>query len=93
MVQLLRKRKVRIKKVLDILRYEDELELLQIQLAEFQQWVRIHQKRLAIVLEGRDAAGKGGAIRRFIEHFKPLTFRVIALPAPTEMEQGQRDFQ
>lgn len=93
LVQLLRSRNIKLKKVNTILRYEKELELLQIQLAQFQQWVKTHQKRVAILFEGRDAAGKGGAIRRFIEHFKPRTFRVVALPAPTEMEQGQWYFQ
>jgi polyphosphate kinase 2 len=50
-------------------------------------------KRIAIILEGRDAAGKGGTIRRFIEHLNPRALRVVALPKPTEEERGQWYFQ
>ena len=50
-------------------------------------------RRVAIIFEGRDAAGKGGAIRRFTEHLNPRSMRVVALPKPTEMEKGQWYFQ
>jgi polyphosphate kinase 2 len=64
------------------------LESLQIELVKLQRWIQEEGKRLAIIFEGRDAAGKGGTIRRFIEHL-----RVVALPKPTEEERGQWYFQ
>ena len=93
LVEMLRSRKIKMEKVVNILRYEEELALLQIQLVKFQQWVQKKQKRVAILFEGRDAAGKGGTIRRFTEHLNPRSIRVVALPAPTETEQGQWYFQ
>ncbi len=82
-----------VKKLLDTIRYQRELEELQIELIKLQQWVQKEKKRIAIIFEGRDAAGKGGAIRRFIEHLNPRSMRVVALPKPTEVEQGQWYFQ
>ncbi len=76
-----------------ILRYEQELEMLQIELVKMQRWMQEQQKRVAILFEGRDAAGKGGTIRRFIEHLNPRAMRVVALPVPTEEEKGQWYFQ
>ena len=58
-----------------------------------QRWVQKRGKRIAILFEGRDAAGKGGAIRRFIEHLNPRAMRVVALPKPNEVERGQWYFQ
>jgi polyphosphate kinase 2 len=58
-----------------------------------QRWVVAKKRRVAILFEGRDAAGKGGAIRRFTEHLNPRSMRVVALPAPTEEERGQWYFQ
>jgi polyphosphate kinase 2 len=58
-----------------------------------QTWVADKKKRVAILFEGRDAAGKGGAIRRFIEHMNPRLLRQVALPAPTAVEKGQWYFQ
>ncbi|MBX7227119.1 MAG: polyphosphate kinase 2 [Chitinophagales bacterium] len=81
------------KKLLDAIKYETELEKLQIELVKLQRWVQEKGKRVAIIFEGRDAAGKGGTIRRFTEHINPRAMRVVALPKPTEEERGQWYFQ
>jgi len=90
---LLRQKGFSTRKVLNTLRYEAELEKLQIELVRLQRSIQLHGRRVAIIFEGRDAAGKGGTIRRFIEHLNPRTARVVALPKPTEVEQGQWYFQ
>ena len=81
------------RKVLETIRYDEELEKLQIELVKLQRWVQAKGKRIAILFEGRDAAGKGGTIRRFTEHLNPRAMRVVALPKPTEEEKGQWYFQ
>lgn len=73
--------------------YEAELKDLQRELVLLQQHVVKNNKRLLIIFEGRDAAGKGGAIRHFTRHLNPRAMRVIALPKPTETETGQWFFQ
>jgi polyphosphate kinase 2 len=73
--------------------YEHELERLQIEMLKMQLWVKEEGERVAIVFEGRDAAGKGGAIRRFTEHTNPRGARVVALPKPTDLERSQWYFQ
>jgi len=73
--------------------YESELFKLQAELVDLQQWVAKHKKRVCILFEGRDAAGKGGAIRRFTEHLNPRSMRVVALTKPTEIEKGQWYFR
>jgi len=73
--------------------YEAELLRLQIELAKLQRWVRESGERLLIVFEGRDAAGKGGAISRFNMHLNPREARVVALPKPNDTERGQWYFQ
>ncbi len=93
LLTLLRQKGFSAKKALTTLRYEAELEKLQIELVRLQRSVQLEGRRVAIIYEGRDAAGKGGTIRRFIEHLNPRTARVIALPKPTEVEQGQWYFQ
>lgn len=80
-------------KIAAIFEYEEELKKLQIELVKFQRWVEETKQRVAIIFEGRDAAGKGGAIRRFIEHLSPRAMRVVALPKPTVEETGQWYFQ
>ncbi len=80
-------------KALRILNYEEELVKLQIELVKLQNWVYENKKRVLIIFEGRDAAGKGGAIKRFTEHLNPRRYRVVALPKPTEVEMGQFYFQ
>jgi polyphosphate kinase 2 len=69
--------------------YERELEKLQVELCVLQDWVKEQGERIIVIFEGRDAAGKGGLIRRIAERVSPRVFRVIALPAPTEREKSQ----
>lgn len=73
--------------------YEKEKYLLQVELLKLQTWVKETGQRVVILFEGRDAAGKGGTIRRFMEHLNPRGARVIALEKPTERELGQWYFQ
>jgi polyphosphate kinase len=93
LVKLLKSRNIKIKPVLAELKYEEELVQLQIELVKLQRWAQKNGKRIAILFEGRDAAGKGGAIRRFTEHLNPRSIRVVALPKPSEVETGQWYFQ
>ncbi|MFD0761992.1 polyphosphate kinase 2 [Lutibacter aestuarii] len=90
---MIKEKKIPIDKVSKKLFYEDELRKLQIELVKLQQWVSKNKKRVAIIFEGRDAAGKGGNIRRFTEHLNPRSMRVVALTKPTEVEQGQWYFR
>ncbi len=73
--------------------YERTLRVLQIELLKAQRWIRESGARLVIVFEGLDAAGKGGAIKRFTEHLNPRWARVVALPEPDQKERGQWYFQ
>ena len=73
--------------------YEVEKYLLQIELLKYQYWAQDHGHRHVIVFEGRDAAGKGGTIKRFMEHLNPRSARVVALTKPTSTEAGQWYFQ
>ncbi|MBU2890941.1 polyphosphate kinase 2 [Celeribacter halophilus] len=73
--------------------YKDELESLQRELVKMLADVRKTGKRIVVVFEGRDAAGKGGTIKRFRENLNPRSARVVALSKPTEREQGQWYFQ
>lgn len=73
--------------------YMKELEALQIELAKLQVWARESGARIAILFEGRDAAGKGGVITRFREHLNPRAARVVALPKPSDFEASQWYFQ
>lgn len=80
-------------KITETLAYEKQLRHLQIELVKLQQWVLKTNKRVAVVFEGRDAAGKGGSIRRFMEHLNPRSSRLVALNKPTNVEKGQWYFQ
>ncbi|MDH5366746.1 MAG: polyphosphate kinase 2 [Cyclobacteriaceae bacterium] len=80
-------------KALRYVKNEDELKEHQSELIKLQQWVIKNKKRICIIFEGRDAAGKGGAIRRITHHLNPRHYRVVALPKPTEIEKGQWYFQ
>jgi polyphosphate kinase len=73
--------------------YEGEKRLLQIELLKMQNWIKDAGKRLVILFEGRDAAGKGGTIKRFMEHLNPRHARVVALEKPTNYEFRQWYFQ
>jgi polyphosphate kinase len=73
--------------------YEDELLRLQGEMVKIQQWVRAEGKRLVVIFEGRDAAGKGGAIKRVTEFLNPRFAHIAALPAPSDRERGEWYFQ
>lgn len=73
--------------------YEQELERLQIELVKLQEWIRLKGLRVVVVFEGRDAAGKGGVIKRITESLSPRVCRVAALATPTEREQTEWYFQ
>jgi polyphosphate kinase 2 len=81
------------KKAIRTLKYEKRMGKLQEELLVMQQWVVKNNKKVVVIFEGRDAAGKGGAIRRITEHLPPREVRVVALPKPDEIEQGQWYFQ
>ncbi len=73
--------------------YEGHKARLQVELLKVQRWVRGSGKKIVILFEGRDAAGKGGTIKRFMEHLNPRGARVVALDKPSEVERGQWYFQ
>ena len=73
--------------------YDKALLHLQEELVKMQQWVRDNGQRVVIVIEGRDAAGKGGVIKRITEYLNPRWCRIAALPAPSDREEGQWYFQ
>lgn len=73
--------------------YEAELFRLQTELVKLQEWAKASGPRIVVLLEGRDAAGKGGAIKRITEYLAPRFARIAALPVPTEREQSQWYFQ
>jgi len=93
LLQLLGTKNVNVEKALVKLRYEQELEKLQMELVKLQRSVQLEGRRVAILFEGRDAAGKGGTIRRFMEHLNPRSARIVALPKPTDLQKGQWYFQ
>jgi polyphosphate kinase 2 len=73
--------------------YEAEKRLLQIELLKLQNWVKSSGEKIVVLFEGRDAAGKGGTIKRYMEHLNPRGARVVALEKPSEREQGEWYFQ
>ena len=85
--------KIPISKTIRKLKYEKELAMLQTELVNLQKWIADNKMRVAIIFEGRDAAGKGGSIKRFKEHLNPRSSRVVALTNPTEVERGQWYFR
>lgn len=74
-------------------RYEKELRRLQAELCKLQDWVKYKGLRVIVIFEGRDAAGKGGTIRAMTERVSPRTFRLVALPAPSDREKTQMYMQ
>lgn len=88
-----KKSKEEVTDLLETVQYEKELLALQAEFVDFQRWVAKTKKRVCIIFEGRDAAGKGSAIRRFTEHLNPRSMRVVALTKPTEVEKGQWYFR
>jgi len=82
-----------VSKALRILNQEAKLERLQEELIKLQQWVEAKEEKLVVIFEGRDAAGKGGAIRRMTQHLNPRELNVVALSKPTDEEKNQWYFQ
>jgi polyphosphate kinase 2 len=74
-------------------RYESELFRLQLELVKMVEWIKHEKLKVVVIFEGRDAAGKGGVIKRITQHLSPRICRVVALPAPTERERTQWYFQ
>lgn len=79
--------------VLAVTRYQIEFKKLQTELIKLQNWVIDNKKKVVVLFEGRDAAGKGGTINRIVSHINPRHFKVVALPKPTSEEAGQWYFQ
>jgi len=73
--------------------YEQKKKALQVELLKVQRWVRETGQKVVVLFEGRDAAGKGGTIKRFMEHLNPRGARVVALEKPTDQERGEWYFQ
>lgn len=86
-------KKVDVRRALRYTKYELELKRLQAELVDAHEWIIDNGKKVIVLFEGRDAAGKGGAIRRITAHINPRHFKKIALPKPSEQEQGQWYFQ
>jgi polyphosphate kinase 2 len=93
LLEIIDEKQIPIHKTLRTIEYEDTLIGLQMELVKLQSWINKNKKRVAIIFEGRDAAGKGGTIRRFVEHLNPRTMRVVALDKPTNVEKGQWYFE
>ena len=93
LVALLDKQPLNVNKALRYIKYEKKLQKLQVELIRLQTWAIQNEERIIIVFQGRDAAGKGGAIRRITERINPRHMRIVALPKPTADEQSQWYFQ
>jgi polyphosphate kinase 2 len=93
LLALLSKAPLNIERSLRFVDYERKLKKLQVELIRLQTWAINNNERIIIVFQGRDAAGKGGAIRRLTERINPRHMRIVALPKPTEDEQTQWYFQ
>jgi len=93
LLDLLAEKEFDLEKVNLIRQYEDELQKLQIELLKLQNWILKKKKRVVVVFEGRDAAGKGGTIRRFNRFLNPRSMRVVALNKPSDIERGQWYFR
>lgn len=93
LIALLSKEPLNIERALRYIDYERKLKKLQTEVIRLQKWAIQNNERIVILFEGRDAAGKGGAIRRITERINPRHMRIVALPKPTEDEQTQWYFQ
>ncbi|MEQ8910098.1 MAG: polyphosphate kinase 2 [Vicingaceae bacterium] len=93
MYALLKSKKINLQKALNEARYVKTLKEKQEELIKLQKWVIDRGEKVIVIFEGRDAAGKGGAIRRITEHINPRQFRIVALNIPTEDERNQWFFQ
>lgn len=92
-LELLNSKDFDLEKVLKKLKYSENMDCLQEELIKLQNWMINSDKRVLIIFEGRDAAGKGGTIKRFTDGLMPRYHRVVALPKPSETEKGQWYFQ
>jgi polyphosphate kinase 2 len=90
---LLKPKTLDVQRTLRRVKYEYKLKELQREMIKLQQWVYANNKQVIIIAEGRDAAGKGGAIRRMTEHLNPRLLRIVALPKPNKSEKKQWYFQ
>ena len=93
LIALLSKEPLNIERALRYIDYERKLKKLQTEVIRLQKWAIHNNERIVVLFEGRDAAGKGGAIRRITERINPRHMRIVALPKPTEDEQTQWYFQ
>ena len=93
LLKLAKEEGISVEKIWRKIQYETELELLQSEFVKLQNWISQNKMRVAVLFEGRDAAGKGGSIKRFKEHLNPRKSRVVALSKPTEVEKGQWYFR
>ncbi|MDG2193917.1 MAG: polyphosphate kinase 2 [Polaribacter sp.] len=93
LLALFSKEPINVDRAIRYVDYEKKLEKLQIELIKLQTWTIQNNERIIVIFEGRDAAGKGGAIRRMTERINPRFMRIVALSKPTESEQSQWYFQ
>ncbi len=93
LLSLLRNETINVQKSIRYLDYEKKLKKLQVELVKMQSCIIDNNEKVIVIFEGRDAAGKGGAIRRITERINPRFFQIVALPKPTEEEQSQWYFQ
>jgi polyphosphate kinase len=93
LLALLSKQPLSVDKALRYVNYQKRLKKLQVELIRMQTWAINNDERIIVVFQGRDAAGKGGAIRRITERINPRFMRIVALPKPTKDEQSQWYFQ
>lgn len=93
LISLFNRETVNLERTLRYLDYEKKLKKLQVELIRLQTWAIQNNERIIILFEGRDAAGKGGAIRRATERINPRHFRIVALPKPRQEERTQWYFQ
>ena len=93
LIALLSKEPLNIERALRYIDYQKKLEKLQTELIRMQTWAINNDERIIVVFQGRDAAGKGGAIRRVTERINPRHMRIVALPKPSKDEQSQWYFQ
>ena len=93
LIQIASEKAIPIDKVISKIDYESELRKLQSELVNLQKWIAKNKLRVVVIFEGRDAAGKGGAIRRVTEHLNPRHFRIVALDVTSDDEKKQWFFQ
>ena len=93
LLSMLNRTSINYAKTIRYINYERKLKKLQVELVRLQTWIINNNERVIIIFEGRDAAGKGGAIRRTTERINPRNFRIVALPRPSKEERSQWYFQ